>query len=107
MAGMSEWQGIETAPKDNRIAYLDYGDGTLWLGHWEVTDHWIGDANVTDPLVHGYWKIVGYIAPPGEYRQATERLILTGGGDRAPPSKWMPLPPPPPIPSQTDPLGEK
>lgn len=70
---MSEWQPIETAPKDGTVVYL-----YRQVGDWKVRGHgyWEGGG-----IVSG-WITQGFYDPPGNLGLAH-------------PTHWMPLPAPP------------
>jgi hypothetical protein len=63
---MSEWQPIESAPKDDEVSIL------MWCPQ------------------------AGYaIAVVGEWDANSSKWVSSGDGDPISPSHWMPLPPPP------------
>jgi hypothetical protein len=66
---MSEWQPIQTAPKDARV--MLWLDGPIRAPK-PVFGRWIQPAN---PRIPGFW--------------------MTEGGGSAKPTHWMPLPDPP------------
>jgi hypothetical protein len=76
---MSEWQPIETAPKDGtRIAFKNEQSGLEDIGHW---DSWTDMPNWRRELLPDFAK-----EWDGEW--STD----FGNGDM---THWMPLPPPP------------
>lgn len=66
---MSEWQPIETAPKD----------GTRFLAFWPSTN----PPNVNSTIVTTWWGMYTW-----------ETAFITAGDDDLP-THWMPLPSPP------------
>lgn len=73
----SQWQPIETAPKDSRVDVLLYGPLGRGVGHWEPPiEQDDEDGNPSDPIPAGWWGERGYW--PGE--------------SDAQPTHWMPLP---------------
>ena len=79
---MSDWQPIETAPRDGTpvLCYLHYPDGTPW-GHLVMT---------YDPHVR-----VGN-SPPGSWSDGASTLYNLDDRDNLEiPTHWMPLPAPP------------
>lgn len=76
---MSEWQPIETAPKDGTPIllywphYPDEEKGVVWLGAWKVNDR----------LAKGYFS------------DSCEWDDFEMAEPRYAPSHWQPLPPPP------------
>jgi hypothetical protein len=68
---MTEWQPIDTAPRDNSIILLagidDLGDQVVGEGYWETYLWWNGEHN--DPEWSWGWE--------------------------AEPTHWMPMPEPP------------
>ena len=77
---MTEWQPIETAPKDlDDILLCSRGTWyTVRVGYW---DNWIKP--------NGGWHVTDQ--PPGNWK----------------PTHWMPLPSPPPIPLYGPPEGNE
>ncbi len=74
---MSEWQPIETAPRDGTVVLLGRDVGEPW-GFVRGYGHFEGKA---DELISG-WLSYGLYDPPGNL----------GLGN---PTHWMPLPAPP------------
>lgn len=73
---MSEWQPIETAPKDGRMLLLWIGDEKPIVGHWHQDDR--------HPQMTGW--------DPAEYGHEGCGCCA----DHMPvPTLWMPLPEPP------------
>lgn len=76
---MSEWQPIETAPKDGRDILVSFGSMGIWLVFW--ADPFGDDAPTlwcVDDNKHGPYPLRGY----------------SFEGECAP-THWMPLPEPP------------
>lgn len=73
---MSEWQPIDSAPKDQRLLLFYPGQ----LGGW-ICGHWDDDKYAKNS--RPYWR--------------NDRTIYMGVKmcRRHPPTHWMPLPPPP------------
>lgn len=71
---MSEWQPIETAPRDGRRVLL-YWDGHVVCGNWDEDRY----ANRPRP----YW------------RHDMERIFGIRALRATPPTHWRPLPAPP------------
>ncbi len=74
---MSEWQPIETAPKDGRRIMLFYPPNGIVFGRWNE-DEW---SQRPTP----YWS------------NDTERISGTRYAKRHPPTHWQPLPEPPKV----------
>lgn len=73
---MTEWQPIETAPKDGSCIILG------WCGGYDsCPGFWMGNPK------ENYWEKVGW------YDEADRGAVLTAKPME--PTHWMPLPPPP------------
>ncbi len=92
---MSEWQPIETAPKDGTLILLYAGaqmydgkptDPRLTCGYWLVLEHgdYLGDCG-------GECRCPEYDDPPDPYWYSEDGGFTTEN----PPTHWMPLPAPP------------
>jgi len=81
---MSEWQPIETAPKDG-TAILLHGDGRTTLGNW--------CAPSDTPTI----KYQDGFAPEPEWEEFEPFWASWDGGftEEHPATHWMPLPAPP------------
>lgn len=83
---MSEWQPIETAPKDG-TPFLAYVRGEHVVAAWKEV--WVA----------GNWELVGIQSPPmsnNDIRTVTALEGKFGGKVQIPgPTHWMPLPAPP------------
>ena len=80
---MSEWQPIETAPKDGTRILVSFGTMGVWLVSWDTPEWWGSHDDgsgiwCTDDNKHGPYALRGY----------------NDDGPRAP-THWMPLPAPP------------
>ena len=82
---MSEWQPIETAPKDGTHVMLSRGD-RVTLGNWE-------SVISTSPEYHANGTYLGQF----EDGNSWEGWMSWDGGfcEETPPTHWMPLPEPP------------
>lgn len=70
---MTDWQPIETAPRDGTPIIFGYYDGTVCEGYW------MGDPT------RNHWGETGWFAIDSDV--LTEHPWL--------PDEWMPFPPPP------------
>ncbi len=70
---MSEWQPIETAPKDGREVLLYNGSG-IAIGRWEDREDdypdqpghnpgWYGQGLSCDPIMWGRTEAFGFVGP--------------------------------------------
>lgn len=78
---MSEWQPIETAPKDDDLILLYLEGSGVRPGYWDDDQRWDD-------------KLKRYVEGNGRWL-AVESQCLTGGGWQTAPTHWMPLPDPP------------
>lgn len=94
---MSEWQPIETAPKDS-VEVLLYTPGGIAIGAWEDIEEdapdqpghdagWYACGYSCDTVMWGRTEAAGFVGP-GYLYEATNQ-----------PTHWMPLPNPPRLPS--------
>ena len=89
---MTEWQPIETAPKDGTVVdlWLSYGDGT---GRRAPNGFW-----QNEPFGHdgakGFDLPCGWAAENETYDGGEHWLADPSDGERV--TYWMPLPDPPP-----------
>jgi hypothetical protein len=78
---MSEWQPIETAPRDgSRLLFWDSAKGLAISGSWHI------DGGRDDPG--------GYV-PPWAWWVSDEDVVMWDSGPDDAPSHWMPLREPP------------
>lgn len=74
---MSEWQPIETAPKDGARVILGNANG-IWMADWRPV------------YVSGYQPEC-----PWSSAMLNHDHMVDKSGRYSPPTHWMPLPPPP------------
>lgn len=89
---MSEWQPIETAPRDGTpliIIAADSEEPIAFVAHWAVHPSW----NENEPawLIGAKWARYNRLTP------ALSRAYAELVGIICEPTHWMPLPEPPPL----------
>jgi hypothetical protein len=78
---MSEWQPIETAPKNGtRLLLWDAKRSVAVSGHWH------NDPGMDNPSAY---------EPPWQWWVSDDELIMWDGGPDDKPTHWMPLAAPP------------
>lgn len=81
---MTEWEPIESAPRDGTKVLVSYLGGRVIVNHWEVEEISINGVKR---------RFDGF---QGDYLRGVERRA----------THWMPLPLPPPLSDMTQPMGE-
>jgi hypothetical protein len=82
---MSEWQPIETAPKDGTEIIVGNDQATVWITRgswWSDGEHWATQGYDKQEEAAGWWSYANSVGQDklNDYRQ---------------PTHWLPMPTPP------------